>query len=373
MAKGLYLHLPFCRTICTYCDFPKLAGAIDQIDGYVDCLIREMDAYPEDFFGLETVYFGGGTPSFLGLPLLSRLFSALEERVDFTRIREFTIEANPQDITFDFVRLIRAHHVNRVSLGVQTSHPRLLQILGRTEERQCVEDAVRTLRAGGIANLNLDFIFGIPTETMAELNEDVEYAVSLKPEHLSFYSLILEERTRLMHDVKKGLIRMIEEETEAEMYEWVMDRLPAAGFTQYEISNFARPGCQSAHNMIYWNVQEYLGLGMGAHSQVGTRRFHNFSTLAPYREAVARTGKGMEAEDSCDLSQETGLMTLRLREGIDLQGFRIRFGTDIFTPYPRLWKNIAEGLLEVESGRLRLTRRGILLMNYVERSFAEVR
>jgi len=292
MAKGLYLHLPFCRSICTYCDFPKLAGASDKIEGYIRSLSREMEAYPEEFVDLETVYLGGGTPSAIGLPALSALFSALEKRVDFSRIREFTIEANPQDVTPDFVRLIRDHHVNRVSLGVQTSHSRLLRILGRSEERQCVEDAVRILRAGGIANLNLDFIYAIPSQTLAELRADLNYAASLRPEHLSFYSLILEEKTQLMHDVRHGLIQMADEDLEADMFEMVMDTLPAKGYAHYEISNFARPGFPSAHNMIYWNVREYLGLGMGAHSQTGIRRFHNFATLSAYQDAVDRTGKG---------------------------------------------------------------------------------
>lgn len=371
MAKGIYIHVPFCKSVCTYCDFPKLAGGEDRIEAYAEALIREMDAYPEEWKDVETVYFGGGTPSLLPVSTLKRLFAALSAKTDLSRLTEFCLEANPGDVTPEWAQTVASAGVNRVSLGVQSSHPRLLALLGRNHGRGEVLRAISALHAAGIGNVNLDFIYAIPGETFSELQADIAYATSLGATHLSFYSLILEERTRLWHDIREGTLFPCPEDLEADMAEAVTDLLPARGYEQYEVSNFARPGCQSRHNMIYWNVKTYLGLGMGAHSQIGAVRFHNHPTLARYLREVEETGKGFAAWDPCDLAQETGLMGLRLREGLSREAFRERFGQDILLRYPRLARNLSEGLLEIAGDRLRPTRRGLLLLNYVERSFAE--
>lgn len=371
MAKGIYIHVPFCQSVCTYCDFPKLAGGEERIPDYVRALIREMDAYPDEWKDVETLYLGGGTPSRLPLPELDRLFQALSAKTDLSRLSEFCLEANPQDLTPEFARFLAGWGVNRVSLGVQTSHPHLLALLGRTHGRGDVLRAISALRNAGIGNVNLDFIYAIPGETFAELEADIAYATSLGAAHLSFYSLILEEKTLLWHEIRDGKLSLCSEDLEADMAEAVMDLLPARGYEQYEVSNFARPGFQSRHNVLYWNVQPYLGLGMGAHSQIGTIRFHNHPMLSRYLSAVETTGTGRAAFDPCDLAQETGLMGLRLREGLSRSAFRERFGEDILLKYPRLAKNLTEGLLELAGDRLRATRRGLLLLNYVERSFAE--
>ena len=369
LAKALYIHIPFCNSICSYCDFPKLAGASAKIDEYIQALCSEMDNYHDEITTVETIYIGGGTPSSIGLKALATLFVKIESIVSISHITEFTIEANPCDITFDFANLIKSHYISRVSLGVQTMHPRLRSILGRNETCEIIQSAVKTLRDANITNINLDFIYGIPGETLVDLQADIDFAISLNPEHLSFYSLILEEKTKLMHDVKLGKIQPIDIDTEADMYEMVMDQLPKHQYFQYEISNFSKSHFQSKHNMIYWKVQPYLGIGMGAHSQIGLTRFHNYPKLSQYLKAVESTGVGLEAFDPCDLSQETGLMGLRLLEGINLLTYHRRFGHDILKRYQLLNKNIAQGLLELNNGNLRLTRMGIMVMNRIESSF----
>jgi oxygen-independent coproporphyrinogen-3 oxidase len=281
------------------------------------------------------------------------------------------LEANPIDITDELAEFLFQHHVHRISLGVQTGHESFLQLLGRTEGPDQVKNALNILRAHGIENINLDFIYAIPQETLTDLKADIEYALSLKPKHLSFYSLILEERTKLFYEVQRGRIKPLLIDQEADQFEFVMDELPKHGFRQYEISNFALPGFESLHNQIYWETEPYLGLGMGAHSQIGLKRFHNHATLQKYLDAVRQTGTGIERVDPCDLEQEFGILGLRKTAGISLKTFHDRFGNELLTRFPRLRKNLAEGLLKREEDVLRLTRHGILVMNYVEESFME--
>lgn len=371
MAKGLYIHIPFCRSICTYCDFPKLAGATERIREYMQALLSEIEHQRTHLQDLETIYIGGGTPSSIGIPALSMLFSALKKSVDFSNIREFTIEANPEDITEEFAEFLSNHPLNRISLGVETGHPRLLKILGRKAGKEQVRTAIDCLRRHGIDNINLDFIYAIPSETMQDLEEDIEYAISLHPTHLSFYSLILEERTLLQHQVEKKEIMPLDIEDEADQFERVMKELPKAGYAHYEISNFALPEHKSLHNLLYWNLSSYLGVGMGAHSQIEERRFHNHPTLQKYLDAVNNTGVGTESEDSCDLVREFGIMGLRKVQGISVKEFHHRFNRDLFDTFPLLNKNMESGLLILEGDNLRLSPRGIMVMNYVEKSFME--
>jgi len=371
MIKGLYLHIPFCKSVCTYCDFPKLAGASERIDEYVHALAKELDSYRDELTAIETLYLGGGTPSSIGIPALEVLFAKLEACLDFTQIQECTLEANPIDITDALAEFLVHHHVNRISLGVQTGHLPLLKLLGRSEGPDVVRKALQILRSHGIDNINLDFIYAIPSETLENLKSDIEYAISLQPKHLSFYSLILEERTKLYFDIQKGRIQPTSIDDEADQFEYVMDTLPKRGYPQYEISNYALPEFASKHNQVYWDTLPYLGLGMGAHSQVETKRFHNHATLQKYLDAVQATGRGIESFDPCELKREFGILGLRKTAGIRLKTFQERFKSDLLVTYPRLAKNLADGLLVREKDVLRLTRRGILVMNVVEESFME--
>jgi oxygen-independent coproporphyrinogen-3 oxidase len=370
MAQGLYVHIPFCESICTYCDFPKTVVGREVQSDYVTQLVAELQACAPTLADVETVYIGGGTPSHLAADDLIRVFNAIADVVDLGRVREFTVEANPGDIDDAFVRLLRDHAVDRISLGVQSGQERLLRLMGRDHSRTDVVRAVDILHERRFFNVNLDFIYSLPGETEEELAADIDFACSLQPTHLSFYSLILEPRTILWHERKKGRVALPDEETEAAMFETVTATLPRRGYGRYEVSNFSLPGFESKHNLLYWNVREYLGVGMGAHSQVEGRRFHNHPTLHSYTQSVRKTGFGGRIEDPCDLVQEACILGLRKASGIDLADVWCRFHADVLRRYPRLYKNAEEGLLTIDDRSVRLTDRGLILMNYVEKSFA---
>ncbi|MCK7488460.1 MAG: coproporphyrinogen III oxidase family protein [Bacillus subtilis] len=242
-----------------------------------------------------------------------------------------------------------------------------LGLLGRTHRNNDVFAALTNLRRYGIQNINCDFIYALPGQTMEELLADVRFAIALKPTHLSFYSLILEPKTKLYYDVIHQKTTLLPEDMEAEMTEWLMRSLPESGFIRYETSNYALPGKASLHNLAYWRIQPYLGLGMGAHSQIDHRRFHNHPTIQAYLDQVAINQTGIVAEDAVDLPMETVFLGLRMVEGIPLEDFRNRFGEALFDKYPKLQNHLGDGLLELVAGRLKTTPRGALLLGVVER------
>jgi len=369
MVNSLYIHIPFCKSICTYCDFAKLVGNPEMMEQYLLSLEAELDFYRSTLTSVQTIHLGGGTPSALPLDLLERLLEKIASLIDVKTVREFAIEANPNDVSPAFVALLKKYSIKRVSLGVESSHPKHLRAMNRSHTLEQTADAVGLLQSQGIHNINLDFIYAWPKQTMDDLRKDVDYALALKPTHLSFYALILEPKTILFHDYQKHQIELIDEDTDADMYEYLLDRLPEAGYHHYEISNFAIKGFESKHNLAYWNLEEYLGIGMGAHSQVGQTRFHNHASMQKYLQSVNDKKSGVESEDPCDLVMETGLMGLRKTQGIHLNSVQERFGVDFLKQYPKLQDNIRDGLLEIVDNHLRLTRKGMLLMNYVERSF----
>ncbi|HAQ55854.1 MAG TPA: hypothetical protein DCR44_00360 [Acholeplasmatales bacterium] len=370
MAQALYVHIPFCDAICTYCDFPKMVAPAAFKTAYIDALKTEIVASRAELADVETIYIGGGTPSSLPHDLLSDLLDFLAAQVDVGRLREWTIEANPNDVTYDFARLIKAKGVTRLSIGVQSGRPELLKMMGRTHTKEDVERAVKAVHDAHFYNVNLDFIYAVPTETMADLEADLAFALALKPLHLSFYTLILEPRTMLFHDWREGRVTLLDEELEATMFETVNRVLPQAGYRRYEVSNFAITGFESKHNLHYWNAHDYLGVGMGAHSLFGSTRFHNHPSLSKYLASVKKTGTGGRLVDPCDPFREACVMGLRKVSGIDRADLWVRFHQDPLLRFPRLYDNERDGLLLIDDASIRLTDKGLILLNYVERSFA---
>lgn len=369
MIKSLYIHIPFCKQICTYCDFAKLVGNSSLMTEYTNALINELKYYRPQLSNIETIHIGGGTPSALPLSLLESILSSLMNIIPFQSLKEFGIEANPNDVSDAFVKLIKQYHVNRISLGVESSNPLHLKSMNRSHTIDQVYEAVERLHQHNFHNINLDFIYAWPNQTMEELKRDLRIALSLKPTHLSFYALILEPKTKLYHDYMKHEVSLVDEDTDASMYEYLMDELPKHGYIQYEISNFAIKGYESKHNLAYWNLDEYLGIGMGAHSQVESKRFHNATQVKKYIQNVLIHQSGVESTDPCDLIQETFIMGLRKIEGVNLHEVMARFQVNPLILYPRILKNIEEKLLVIENDYLKLTQKGKLLLNYVERSF----
>lgn len=369
MIKSLYIHIPFCKQICTYCDFAKLVGNKALMANYTDALMTELEFYRNKLTAIQTIHLGGGTPSAFPLELLEKILMKLSGIIDLKSLSEFGIEANPNDITDDFIKILKKYSINRLSLGVESSNPMHLKAMNRSHTVSQVETAIMLLHQNDFHNINLDFIYAWPTQTMEELKRDLRFALSLKPTHLSFYALILEPKTKLYHDYINHIISLTDEETDASMYEYLLEELPKNGYYQYEISNFAVKGFESKHNLSYWNLDEYLGVGMGAHSQLESKRFHNSLHIKDYLTNVENNHCGVESIDPCDLIQETFIMGLRKIKGVNIKDVTEKFGVNPYILYPRILKNIEEKLLVIDNDYLKLTQKGMLLLNYVERSF----
>lgn len=412
---SLYLHIPYCLHKCGYCDFNSYAGSQpSEQEGYVRALLQEMEGWsrrPElNGAPVPTIFVGGGTPTMLEGRLLAAVIAGARQRFAVSPEAEVTVEANPGtlDVEAEKLRLVCAAGANRVSFGVQAYQPHLLQRLGRIHTAGQVEDAVATARQAGFANINLDLMYGLPGQSPAEFVQTVRWALSLGPEHISAYSLIVEEGTPFFAEHQAGRLALPAEEAEEEMFEAGRQLLEEAGLRQYEVSNFARPGFASRHNQVYWRNEPYLGLGCGAHSclelqaplanlgaprprlsasrvqggaqletapgQPGQRyRFWNLKTPAAYRGALERGELPVEAGEQIDLDGEMAesmILGLRLLEGVRVDQFTARFGRSPQQQYgPVLDRLAAQGLLERSGESLRLTSRGLRLGNRVWQEF----
>ena len=319
---GLYIHIPFCASRCVYCGFFSTTR-LDQRQAYVEALGREMrlrDCICNGKMRIETVYLGGGTPSQLSAEQLRQIFLYINNVYDVSPRAEITIECNPDDITIPFVATLSQLPVNRVSMGAQTFNDERLRFLHRRHRAEQVGEAVKRLRSVGIANISIDLMYGFPGETMLEWNADIDAALALGVEHLSAYALSYEEGTPLYTMLQQGRGEELDEELQRAMYYTLKDRLEAAGYEHYELSNFARPGCRSRHNSSYWNHTPYIGLGAGAHSFDGRHRQWNVADIGQYVEAIGedRVPADSEVIDDVTRYNETVMTALRTIDGIRL-------------------------------------------------------
>jgi oxygen-independent coproporphyrinogen-3 oxidase len=405
---SIYVHIPFCLHRCVYCDFNTYAGQNDLIPEYVDALQHEI-AYLKDAaerrFKVKTIYFGGGTPSLLPAPLISKILNKLDACFEFIPDVEISLEANPGTLSLSYLRDLSAIGINRVSLGVQSAHPRELAIL---ERQHCFDDVIESVkwtRQAGIDNLSLDLIFGLPDQPLEIWNVTLTQTLNLDPEHFSLYSLSIEEDTLLHSWVSRGLISFPDSDLAAEMYELASEKLSSAGYLQYEISNWAKgkqrqqernsfsgnkfgnlaPYWACRHNLQYWRNQPYLGFGAGAHGFIKGFRVSNILTplgyinrlnqkdfLLSFPQTPATVGV-VPINRSTEIG-ETMMMGLRLTsEGVSRTAFQTRFGQDFYELYAQqIKKLINSGLLEWAEPRediLRLTPRGRLLGNQVFSEF----
>lgn len=341
MSLGVYLHLPFCTTHCTYCPF-AISTDLGLQAAYTDALIREVQwsgrVQPADPLRraearrstIDTVYFGGGTPSRTAISNLSRVFDALRETFTIAEDAEITLEANPEDVSEESVRAWRAMGVNRLSVGVQSFHDNELTAIGRAHDRARAIEAVRTIVASG-ARANLDLILGLPEQTAESYRASLDTAVALGAGHLSLYMLDLDERTPLQVQAARGRVTLPEEEMVADLYVETIERLAGAGLRQYEISNFARPGEESRHNLRYWRRSEYLGFGMAAHSFLGARRFANTRDIRRYIELAPAARDFEETLSDGDTQREHLFLQLRQTSGMcyeDLVALRGKEGIE---------------------------------------------
>ena len=381
---ALYVHIPFCQAKCPYCDFNSYAGIEGLMVPYVDALIAEMALWrePTRDARVTTVFFGGGTPSFLPLVETERILVALRRSFRLTPDAEITVEANPGSA--DSARLdgLRRLGFNRLSLGVQSFQDDELSLLGRIHSAAEAHEAYAAARRAGFENVNLDLIYGLPGQALTTWQRALAEAIALRPEHLSLYALTLEEGTPLAADVARGRLTAPDPDLAADMYLWAGEALAAAGYEHYEISNWALPGYRCRHNLVYWRNQPYLGLGAGAHSCLGGYRFAAVRDPQEYIRSVAAAGAApsddglagflarlphlddvVQVTDSRAMA-ETAILGLRLVEGLSLAAFRRRFGVGLPSVYgPAVAELTALGLLERANGRLRLTAKGRLLGN----------
>jgi putative oxygen-independent coproporphyrinogen III oxidase len=375
---SLYLHIPFCHTRCHYCDFNTYAGILPLREPYVRALLGEialagnMAAQADGSLRRSrTIFFGGGTPSLLSVTQIARLLDACRTHFAVDAGAEITLEANPGTLDREQLVGLRAAGINRLSMGAQSFDAQLLATLGRIHTPEEITQAVEYAREAGFGSINIDFMFGLPNQTMGHWQETLEKAVALRPEHLSLYSLIIEEGTPFYSWVHEGRITPGDEDLCADMYEYADDFLHSAGYENYEISNWALPGHQSRHNLTYWQNLPYIGMGAGAYSSFGGRRFSNVRDPNEYIR-ILKTGQ--IAENAAETEQvgraqemsETAFLALRTAQGLHLPTFERRFAEPFSNFAGNRLQRVAEaGLLEQENGWLRLSKRGRLLGNEV--------
>lgn len=369
---SLYLHVPFCDVKCGYCDFNSYAGLESLVPAYTEALLEEIRRWSPHVRGyaVHTVFFGGGTPSLLPLHELERILAALRDAFALIPDPEVSLEANPGTVDEPYLRGLRALGVNRLSLGVQSFHDDELAALDRIHTAAEAEAAFRAARAAGFDNVNLDLIFGLPGQTLERWAANVRRALALRPEHLSLYALTVEEGTPLAAQVRRGAVPAPDPDLQADMYELADGLLTEHGYVQYEISNWSLPGRRCRHNLTYWENRPYLGLGPGAHSCFGGRRFAVVRSPRAYIRALAAGGNGMpqveweEPLDPATEMAETMLLGLRLADGVSLTAFRDRFGVALLDVYADAVRELTDlGVLALAGGRLRLTASGRLLAN----------
>ena len=366
--RAAYVHVPFCAHKCGYCDFASLAGADHQADRYLDALDRELDALggPHE---METIFVGGGTPTRLEAGQLARLLASIRRTFTLTPGGEWTVEANPGTLDEARVEALAAGGVNRVSLGAQSFQPELLKALERNHGPEEVPRALDLIRPR-FALWSFDLIFGVPGSTPDQWRADLERALELGPSHLSCYGLVFEKGTPLWKAREAGLVRPVDEEDEGAMYGHTIDRLAAAGLTQYEISNFARPGHESRHNLVYWANDAYFGVGLGAARYIRGVRSVNTRDLGTYLRRLEAGGDATGPTETLDpegRARETAtLMLRRTIVGLDRADFALRTGFDLDELCGQaIAKHVAGGLLADDGRSLRLTREGIFLADGV--------
>lgn len=364
---GIYIHIPFCRSKCDYCDFYSLAGQEGRMDDYQKALITHMKETAPQTRGLQidTVYFGGGTPSFYGEKRLRELLRLISKRFDLAKDAEITVECNPDSVDLKMLQALRRAGVNRLSLGVQSACDQELQCLHRPHTFEQAVEAVKAARAAKFQNISLDLIYGLPGQTMEGWQNTVEQVLALKPEHLSCYGLKVESGTPLDYRVSRGE-QLPDDDDQADMYLWTVDRLAQDGYRQYEISNFARSGFQSRHNLKYWMGHPYIGFGPGAHSDFGGRRYSFVRDLEGYISGVLGGGAVIDASDlipSRERGSEYLMLRLRTTRGIEEWEYRREFFLNFDPIEQKLEEYERQGWAERHDRRWNLTPKGFLVSN----------
>ncbi|MBC2368005.1 oxygen-independent coproporphyrinogen III oxidase [Listeria booriae] len=372
---AVYIHIPFCEHICYYCDFNKVFLEGQPVDEYVDLLIKEMEMVTErhTMSPVETVFVGGGTPTTLTEAQLAKLCSAISRLFPMTENAEFSFEANPGDLSISKLQVMKDYGVNRLSMGVQSFNNELLKKIGRIHTVDDVYQSVNNAKQVGFENVSIDLIFSLPGQTEADFEDTLTKALYLDLPHYSAYSLIIEPKTIFYNLMQKGKLILPGEDAEANMYEKLMSTMEKHGRKQYEISNFAKPGYESRHNIVYWSNEHYFGFGAGAHGYVGETRYANYGPLKKYMQPLQNGDLPTFQQKELSLKEkmeEEMFLGLRKVAGIDKAHFQAKFGQSLDATFANaIDKTIEKGWLESTPKSVRLTRRGRFLGNNVFQEF----
>jgi oxygen-independent coproporphyrinogen III oxidase len=371
---GIYIHIPFCRSRCSYCDFATGLYHSDLAERYVQAVVVEIQSSSVTNVPVDTIYFGGGTPSLLSAAQLEAILEAVQGHFRVDERAEITMEMNPGTVSSETLRAFRAGGVNRASFGAQTFDDRELARLGRSHTVADTLNTFSDLRAAGFDNISFDLIAGLPGQRIERWQKNVEQALDLRPEHLSFYLLEVHPGTPLAEHIRRGLQPTPDDDLAAVMYEWMLERAEKAGYEHYEISNLSRPGFASRHNIKYWTGAPYFGFGCSAHSFDGTgRRWSNQRDIEKYVGAIESGVSPVVQEEllsETDIRSEAIFLGMRMMSGVDTRQYFDSFGIDLRETHKGdLNRFIDAGLVEFEGDIVKLTRAGALMSNEVFAAF----
>ena len=370
---GIYIHIPFCKSKCYYCDFISYCNQDENIDRYIDALIKEIRNRKKKIVGrnVTTIYIGGGTPSFIKEQDIEKVLKTLEIKEH----QEITIEVNPGTVNKQKLKTYRKIGINRISIGLQETHNNLLKQIGRIHTYEEFLETYKIARSVGFKNINVDLMIGLPNQSIQDIKENLERIILLNPEHISVYSLILEEGTPLIKKIDEEELKLPDEELERDMYWYVKNKLELNGYMHYEISNFAKAGYQSKHNMNCWKQKEYVGFGVAAHSYLNFIRFSNTSILNEYIHNIESNNvdanvKIQEEQILEDTQKEYMLLGLRKIDGVSISEFKNKFGKNPLFIYKEELNELVEtGFLRVDLDAIKLTNKGIDFANLVWEKF----
>lgn len=374
--KGMYIHIPFCHQICHYCDFNKVFFKNQPVDEYIEMVGQELQMMHDEgisFGELETVFIGGGTPTSLSAEQLQRLLEIIGKFVDVGKLEEFTTEANPDELTKEKLIVLKAGGINRLSIGVQSFDTELLKKIGRTHDANDPKRVIQDARDVGFTNISIDLIYALPNHTIEQWQHTLDEAFALDLEHYSGYSLIVEPKTVFYNLMNKGKLPLPGEDIEAEMLEMLIAQMEAHGKKQYEISNFAKLGYESRHNLLYWQNEEYAGVGAGAHGYVNGIRYSNIGPLNHYMKAIEEGKRPVyqtHEVTSVEAMEEEMFLGLRKLEGVSAATFYEKFNRSLEEVYGAELKNLIHRKLVIEEdGYFKLTKTGLFRGNEVFQQF----
>ena len=372
---GIYIHIPFCKKKCYYCDFVSYSNKCDEIGKYIESLIKEINDFDFSKYEVTTIYIGGGTPSFIESKYIIKILNTIFYKIENHNNIEITLEANPGTVTRHKLQDYKEAGINRLSIGLQVTQDNLLKEIGRIHTYKEFLETYKNAEEVGFENINVDLMLGLPNQTIEDLKESLEKIVCLKPNHISIYSLIVEEGTQISNLIEKGKLQLPDEKLERNMYWYVKNFLELNGFNHYEISNFAKKGKESKHNLNCWEQKHYIGFGVSAHSYIEDKRFCNISNLEKYIKNLEKNEIELnkiieETQTLEDKKKEYMMLGFRKIEGISISKFKEKFvDNPIYLYRESLNKLVKEGLIEITLDNIKLTNKGLDLANLVFEEF----